>query len=428
MGTAFQIVGVLGTGSFGTVAVARRAGSEGLVALKVLKLEHEDDDHVLRRTRDEARLLQKLEHPNIVRVHDLLEYAGRPVVIMEYIDGVDLERLVQERRRGLPPALALHITGTVAGALGAAWSQPTEAPLRAVHRDIQPSNVVLTVDGQVKLVDFGVARAEFAGREAVTEASVIGSPAYTAPERFLDGVRGTPAVDTYALGITLAFMLTAKTPVLPRLAVHYAGSLERQMARLAPDGADEQLRGEVVALASRMCAHDPEDRPSHAVVAEACADLAGRLAPHWDTAAFAQKAVGPLRLELHRVDPKRHPDYDAVRFLDTAAARDPEAELAALLRQEGWEARQAELEAWVGACDSWCPPALVEVLAGSRKLAFWRRPTSRQLEVALVVLSRQPSPQVVELAGRLVHHRDRPVAAAARRVVARATPPGARPR
>jgi len=101
----FQILEILGEGSFGTVCVARVTEDplQRKVALKILKGSYASNTKILNRTRDEARLLSRLNHPNIVRVERLMDIGGRPVVVMEHVQGVSLDKLLARNRQGLPP-------------------------------------------------------------------------------------------------------------------------------------------------------------------------------------------------------------------------------------------------------------------------------------------------------------------------------------
>lgn len=112
----------------------------------------------------------------------------------------------------MPPVAALAIVEEVASALHAAWHQdgPDGAPLRLIHRDIKPSNLRITAHGEVKMLDFGVARAELSSREEHTQEAAFGTVPYMAPERFYG--EDTVAGDVYALGVTLFEMLTGVKP------------------------------------------------------------------------------------------------------------------------------------------------------------------------------------------------------------------------
>lgn len=199
----------LGSGGFGAVYLAEIRGPDGFaqrVALKVLHQTHAQVADMAARQRDEARLLARLNHDHIVKVLDLTTLDGRPAVVMEYVDGVDAGHL---RDQGpLPPRAALEIAAGAASALQAAVETlhpETGRPLRVVHRDIKPANLLVTAAGGLKVLDFGVARAELE-REGQTEGVAFGTIRYMAPETLLHG-QVSPAVDVYALGVSVAELL-----------------------------------------------------------------------------------------------------------------------------------------------------------------------------------------------------------------------------
>ena len=165
--------------------------------------------------RDEARLLGWLRHRNIVDVMDLTRLDGRVAVVMEYLEAVDCGTVIKQYYSDgarIPPRAVLEIVSFVAAALDAAFNQPPytgEKPLRVIHRDIKPSNIMLDVHGTVKVLDFGVARADFQQREAATQEMSFGSFDYMSSERvFLE--EAGPRSDVYSLGATCFELLMAE--------------------------------------------------------------------------------------------------------------------------------------------------------------------------------------------------------------------------
>ncbi len=283
----YRVLDVLGRGGFGTVYRAELLGAGGftkIVALKLLHPEVEADARLLGRMRDEARMLGLLRHRAIVQVDGLVQLEGRQAVVMECVAGVTLDAAI--RANGpLPPWIALRVVEEVADALAFAWDAPGPdgAPLRLLHRDIKPGNIQITPAGDVKLLDFGVARANFAGREANTQAMVYGSLPYLAPERLQrqDGPEG----DIYALGATLLEALGGRlSGTIADCAETQSGRLEPALARLGQPGLSDLLRATL--------AFDPAARPPARELARLCRQLR-RDAPGEDLRDWAERAIQP---------------------------------------------------------------------------------------------------------------------------------------
>jgi serine/threonine protein kinase len=274
-GRRYHILGVLGKGGFGTVYKAELLGEGGFkrkVALKVLNADMRDVDDVASRLRDEARLLGLLRHRSILGVDGLVRLNGRWTVVMEYIDGADLQRIT--RKSCFPLGPALEVIGEVAGALHVAYATESSdgKPLRLLHRDIKPPNILLTSAGEVKVLDFGIARAEFSDREAKTQSVLYGSVAYMAPER-LD-FEELPAGDVYALGTVLFELLTAEQ--------FGRASIRGEKHQLAVERALETLKSKVkdcpegfVEMIGSMLSYEPSERPSAREVERRCRVLRG---------------------------------------------------------------------------------------------------------------------------------------------------------
>ena len=208
----YMLLARIGRGGFGEVYRARRIGREGFmvdVALKVVYREARGACQPVERLRDEARVLGMLNHPNIVRVNDLVRVMGAWCIEMELVEGVPLSEFVDPRRR-LPVGCVLELIWRVSAALEAAYHAPgpSGAPLHVLHRDIKPSNLLLTAHGQVKIVDFGISEALFDHREAHTTGGVLGTKDYMSRER-LQGL-SVPQSDVYALGVTAIELLSGR--------------------------------------------------------------------------------------------------------------------------------------------------------------------------------------------------------------------------
>ncbi|MEN0066777.1 MAG: serine/threonine-protein kinase [Myxococcota bacterium] len=206
--TTYTLERCLGRGGYGEVYLATRRTPSGLVhrvAVKMLRADLTRPVLGLRRMRDEARLLAALEHPVIVRVLELTRLDGRVAIVMEHLEGVDVAEFGRSSRL-LPRRVLLDVISDVAHALDRAWNAPaplTGEPLRLVHRDIKPANLRITVNGTVKLLDFGIARSDTLDLEAQTYSGHFAmTPGYAAPESFLSAEQ-THATDIFALTATL---------------------------------------------------------------------------------------------------------------------------------------------------------------------------------------------------------------------------------
>ncbi len=253
------------------------------VALKVLRVDIDTGGEAVRRLRDEGRMLSSVRHPAILRVHDLALLEGRVALVTEYVAGQDLAEVIAVENR-LPPRALVQVIGVVADALEAAWTHQSEdgRAMRLIHRDIKPSNIRLGRHGEVKLLDFGIARSDEVDREARTgTGSTVGSIAYMAPERYSRTPAARPA-DIYALGCCLYEGLCGR-----RL---FVDAVPVEMFRLASDATlhrahvDEALAelpdhtsDEVRALLFDLLRHDRAARPDAATTVARCEALVEKL-------------------------------------------------------------------------------------------------------------------------------------------------------
>ena len=180
-------------------------------AVKVITPQFARDPRYLERFRIEATAAARIEHPNVVGVHDFGEVDGSPYLVMQWVEGVDLQRLV-ERDGALEPGRALRLLVQVSKALDAAHAKGV------VHRDVKPSNI-LVVGGpgaeRALLTDFGLAKQLTTGRRAQSEL-IGGTLEYAAPEQ-LEGKDVDPRTDVYSLGCALLFALTGRPPGIGHL-------------------------------------------------------------------------------------------------------------------------------------------------------------------------------------------------------------------
>lgn len=309
-GRKFHFIRIIASGGFGSVYLAKELHSDGFVRVVAVKLLHpkwSENEEIASRMRDEARLLGQIRHRHIVDVRDLTRIDGRVAVIMEYLEAVDLKDIVQgclEASTVVPVRVALELGSDVASALDAAYNRPPyagERPLRVIHRDIKPSNVMVDDQGNAKVLDFGVARADFQGRESETQELAFGSVEYMPPERLFFEPE-SPASDIYSLGATLYELLArqkfGKAKLRP--ARHDQHVDERLDAVFAahPPGA-EAIRDEVDLLLTEMLSFDEADRPTAADCATRMRELAGQLQSEPTLTAWSRSFVPPLVALAH---------------------------------------------------------------------------------------------------------------------------------
>ncbi|MEL7370554.1 MAG: serine/threonine-protein kinase [Myxococcota bacterium] len=207
----------LAIGGMAEVMMAVEWNAGGVPSLVVLKrlLEHlADDAQTVDDFLNEARMMVALHHSNIVSVRDLGRDQTGFYIVQEYLSGVDLRSVLKEldeREMTMPVPIACRVAAEVAAALQYAHraADPQGQPMKLVHRDINPGNVVLTFDGRVKLIDFGVARSSLR-RQITQPGAVKGQPAYVAPETYR-GEAVDHRADIFSLGVVLYEMLTGRS-------------------------------------------------------------------------------------------------------------------------------------------------------------------------------------------------------------------------
>jgi len=204
----YEVLAFLGRGGMGAVYRARQPHLDRLVAIKLLPGEAAADDAFAARFQAEARSLARLQHSNIVTIHDYGQTsAGHLFFVMEHVEGADLARMIETHT--LQPTQALEIVSQICDALQYAHEQGI------IHRDIKPANVLVARDGRVKVADFGLARlrdeADTADARLTQTGTVVGTPDYMAPEQ-RDGRALDQRADIYSLGVLFYEMLTGTLP------------------------------------------------------------------------------------------------------------------------------------------------------------------------------------------------------------------------
>jgi len=202
----YDVLGVLGRGGMGVVYRAWQEALNRSVALKMVTAGVLASAQTLARFRVEAEAVARLQHPNIVAIHDVGQHAGAPFLVLELVEG----RSLAQRLAGTPQPdrWAAELVEELARAIHAAHQQGV------VHRDLTPANILLTVDDRPKITDFGLAKLLIGGGDMRTQTGeLLGTPSYMAPEQAAGRHRSIgPATDVYALGAILYELLTGRPP------------------------------------------------------------------------------------------------------------------------------------------------------------------------------------------------------------------------
>ena len=259
----YQLERELGRGGMGVVYVARDVKLGRLVALKFI---NNSSRQVNERFLIEARATARCSHDNLVIIHEVDEHEGTPYMVLEYLDGTDLRKVMVAEGRQLLPPRVLELALPIARALARAHE------LGIIHRDLKPENVLVTTTGQVKVLDFGIAKAVEGqaprtplfgfvgdGEHLTSAGALIGTLPYIAPEQLSDGV--DTRADLWALGVILFELLAGEHPVQPLDRDHLfanlfdVGTPLRSIGEVVPD-----LPPELVAVVDGCLVKSKEDR------------------------------------------------------------------------------------------------------------------------------------------------------------------------
>ncbi len=246
-----RLLELIGRGGMGSVYLAEHLFLKRQVAIKILARDLSGDPEELARFEREAIAAARLDHENIVTIHDVDEESGRIFIVMEYVEGEDLDELLRRKGR-LPVRKAAEIAREVALALEHAHA------LGVVHRDVKPGNILLRKDGRVKITDFGLAT-EMGRSDVLEDGSVLGTPWYVSPEQ----AQGLPAdgrSDLYSLGVTFYQMLTGERPFEGRSPDSVARK-HLEDRRPSPRRRRPALARSIEAVVHRLMAVRPEERP-----------------------------------------------------------------------------------------------------------------------------------------------------------------------
>ncbi len=323
----YRVLDRISSGSVGIVFLAEHAILKRRVAIKVIPADDSVPLEIRERFLIEIRLLATLSHPHVVTAYDAGFLPGRDpseqglyYVALDLLTGGDVEQYAYEH--GRPPL-----------ATTCEWGRQAAAGLRAahdaglIHRDVKPSNLVLTDTGRVKLVDFGLAR-EFASTRTGTR-TVLGSLEFVSPEQLADPTTAGPPADIYSLGVSLFWLLTGQLP-LPqsRSPQEMVQTIKKTPPKRLHD-LDKDLPAGLDDLVGRMLERNPGARPLAGEVAELLAAYAGpgEADPKVSEAARLRDVVEQLEMAMRA----KEADTEAVRYAvltglaATAAKRPGEA-------------------------------------------------------------------------------------------------------
>ncbi|MGM0548237.1 MAG: Stk1 family PASTA domain-containing Ser/Thr kinase [Bacillota bacterium] len=251
----YKIIEEIGRGGMAIVYAAEDTLLERRVALKMLRSEYKSDAEFTRKFRQEARAVAKLSHPNVVSIYDIVVDEERIYLVMEIVEGENLKDLIK-RRTKLSPAEALEIAKQIASALSVAHAN------QIVHCDIKPHNIILDKELEVKVTDFGIARAVNNSTIQMTE-TVVGSAHYFSPEQAKGGEIKAHS-DIYSLGVVLYEMTTGELPFRGESPISVALK-HIQQTPLEPKEINRELTEAVNDLILKAIAKDPAARFQNAV-------------------------------------------------------------------------------------------------------------------------------------------------------------------
>ena len=246
----YKIIKEIGRGGMAIVYSARDTLLERRVALKMLRPEYKSDDEFIDKFRQEARAVARLSHPNVVSIYDIVVDEERIYLVMEMVEGKNLKDLIEEKSK-LSIAESLEIARQIAAALSVAHGN------QIVHCDIKPHNIILNDDMEVKVTDFGIARAVSNSTVRVTE-TVVGSAHYFSPEQAKGGEIKAYS-DIYSLGVVLYEMTTGELPFHGDSPISVALKHIQQQP-VEPAQINKDIPDEVNSLIMKAIAKEPADR------------------------------------------------------------------------------------------------------------------------------------------------------------------------
>ncbi|HJZ89739.1 MAG TPA: serine/threonine-protein kinase [Gemmataceae bacterium] len=260
LGGKYKVLDQLGAGGMGTVFLCEHRFMRRRVAVKILPPDKSHSRAALERFYREAEAIARLDHPNIVRAHDVGHHGAACFLVLEYIEGVNLQRMVEGQG-------ALSVPRAVNYGVQAAQGLHCAHRSGLIHRDVKPANLLLDRHGVLKVLDLGLAR--FSNERpdnGDAGTGILGTADYIAPEQAMDAAKADARSDVYSLGCTLYFLLTGRPPfeggsVAQKLAMHQntPAAPVTSLRQEVPAGVGDAVR--------RMLAKQPTERPGTALAA-----------------------------------------------------------------------------------------------------------------------------------------------------------------
>ena len=245
----------LGEGAFGVVVKGIQRDLDRPVAIKLMLKRRQDSADTKKRFIREARLLAKMSHPNVVKIYAYGTDKNAPYIVEEYLEGFTFDGYLRANKP-LPMDKILDVCAQTASALAAAHD------VGILHRDLKPENMFILDNGQIKLLDFGLAKRPGQDTEMTKTGMIVGTPMFVAPEQ-VEGSAVTPATDLYALGTLMFHLISDEWPfetVMPKVLFSKLNNAAPSLETVAPDCAPG-----LIELVDQMLATKAIDRPQSAL-------------------------------------------------------------------------------------------------------------------------------------------------------------------
>lgn len=247
----YRLVKILGSGGMAEVYLGEDTLLDKLIAIKILKKELINNRESVRYFRNEAEVISHLNHPNIVEVYDVGMFDGHPYIVMEYVEGKTLKEIIREKAP-LTPTFGIYVMEGVLAALIHSHKKGI------IHRDIKPHNIMLNKNGEVKVMDFGIARIIDQGITMTLTNDIVGSVHYLSPEQ-ASGSEITELSDVYSSGIVFYEMLTGRLPYEGQNPVSVAVN-HIQGGLIPPKDLVSEIPQEVENIVLKATMRDPKKR------------------------------------------------------------------------------------------------------------------------------------------------------------------------